>query len=283
MAYYSGQVASYQELLEALVAACVAEGWIWTDQILSKGISFYKLWHHVTDGLSVRAGTGQDGTSLINPSPVTVRLGRYGYQNLQQSFPMFYSLHIFDNEVYLYTRFNVDYFYYAAFGFLNSSIWAAACCNSGVPSHAHSGANITPTSGNSSNNGRTQASGAFWNTSFNLPNSTISLGDTWINANSILAAAPFISRQPSNWNADSVFIPISIFSAVASSKVSFINELEHSRYVRIDNFEPEQVIVLGAEKWKVYPFYRKHSGERDGGYATQHSGTFGWAIRYDGP
>ena len=71
--------------------------------------------------------------------------------------------------------------------------------------------------------------------------------------------------------------------ARASNKVSILAKIENARYLRIDNLQPEQILTFGAEKWMVFPFHKKNSSVRDGGTSIDHSGTFGWAIRYDGP
>ena len=60
-------------------------------------------------------------------------------------------------------------------------------------------------------------------------------------------------------------------------------DLAHCRFLRIDNYQPGDIIPLGPDRWKVAPWYRKNTAQRDGGSNIQHTGTFGWAIRYDGP
>ena len=67
------------------------------------------------------------------------------------------------------------------------------------------------------------------------------------------------------------------------NKVRLVLEVRNARYMRIGNNDPEQVITLGPDRWKVFPFLRKNASVPDGGSVIDHSGTFGWAIRYDGP
>lgn len=278
MAYYSGQINSYQELLSILVNTCVEKGWAFSNQILSKNSAFFKITHHEIDGLYIQAGTDQNQSS----SPIKVRLGRYGYQNIQQSFPMSYSLHIFENEVYLYTRFNGDFFYYVAFGYSNLSSWATACCGTDIPDHPGNGATISET-GSWADHGRTQICGAFYDNNQAYRNSTISFDGNWISAGATSAISPLLARQPNIWNNESILIPIKIFESVTSGKVRYITELINARYLRIDNYEPEQIVSIGNDKWKIYPFYRKNTSERNYANQASHSATFGWAIRYDGP
>lgn len=99
-------------------------------------------------------------------------------------------------------------------------------------------------------------------------------------------AAPHLSRSPSAWNQESPLLPIQCTLVRASSKVSLVADIRNARYLRVDNHSPEQIIELGPDRWKIYPFYRKNTSARDGSVApvgTDHTGTFGWAIRYDGP
>ena len=57
---------------------------------------------------------------------------------------------------------------------------------------------------------------------------------------------------------------------------------ENARYVCINNFEPEQIIQLGNEKWMIFPFYKKNPVKIES-MGEDHTANFGWAIRYDGP
>lgn len=112
----------------------------------------------------------------------------------------------------------------------------------------------------------------------------------WVNKlNAVQPAAPHIGRLPSPWNQEGVLLPIQVYCWRSSSKCSLVLEVRHARYTRIDNYEPEQIISIGPERWKIYPFIRKYLPERDGPSGSRlqvtgsHTGTLGWAIRYDGP
>jgi len=60
-------------------------------------------------------------------------------------------------------------------------------------------------------------------------------------------------------------------------------DLQNARTLRVDNYDPGQIITLGDDQWRIYPFYRKNADQRDGTTSSggDHSGTMGWAIRYD--
>jgi len=112
----------------------------------------------------------------------------------------------------------------------------------------------------------------------------------WVNKlNAVQPAAPHIKRLPSLWNQEGILLPIQAYCWRSDAKCSLVLEMRHARYTRIDNYEPEQIISIGSDRWKIYPFIRKYLDERDGprnGNLLQvtgsHTGTMGWAIRYDG-
>jgi len=56
--------------------------------------------------------------------------------------------------------------------------------------------------------------------------------------------------------------------------------MAHIRYVVIANLQPEDIITLGSDRWRVYPFFRKGAAFAPAG---QDTGYLGMAIRYDGP
>lgn len=101
--------------------------------------------------------------------------------------------------------------------------------------------------------------------------------------------APLIARQPNAWNGETVFLPIQCYTPVASSKKELDIQVKHARYVRLNNIDPRAVLTIAGQKWKLYPWYKLNrtapNGSSDGAStnAVDHTGTFGWAIKYDGP
>ena len=303
MAYYSGQVSSYQELLDVLVASCVIEGWTWADGILSKGTAFLKLSNQAGNypGVVAQGGTGKAGSSLVNPSAAMPRLGRPAYlgqgNNSNVTWPAEYYIHIYENpdEVYLVLHHSVDAFWKLGFGLSNlngSGCWVTGTAGSQGPTQS-SGAqgSFSPVINGSGNNVLSTGIPFWQSNSVNnmYVENILFRNGSWlysgITFHAVLATAPFFSRLPNAWNQEAIFIPIKAFESVASNKLSMRLELAHCRYVRIDNYEPNQVVILGDEKWKIYPGVRKNiSSRNDGNTSTgyDHSGTFGIAIRYDG-
>lgn len=300
MAYYSGQVASYQELLDVLVAACITEGWTWADGILRKNGCYIKL-EVITSGTAtgIRAtgGTGISGSSLLNPAPTRPRMGNPGIVNLIQ-FPVVYHIFIFDDEVYFKIKF-ANTFYYLAFGKVNPALlengtWiSATACGAGNRTDTNGSIRIGSSGGGAGGAYNASAAAPFWNNnnySDDWSNSVLFHdldGVKWSSGNknavSALFISPLLDRIPSLWTGEAIFLPINIYLDRPANKKSLVCQFQHSRTLRIDNYEPEQIVNLGNEKWMIFPFYKKDSVNRGGGFDIDHTGTFGWAIRYDGP
>ena len=231
------------------------------------------------------------------------------------------------DEVFLVVRYNVDFYTWAAFGqsqvqnLNGSGMWVTA--QNGLQQNRYESVNLligwynlTPTEGGTQYQSSFfyyEASGApFWNTGWTTyysgPSHHQVVQDT-IHANlmaypqgwmgyyppnqpgsqiiGVRPAAPHIARLPSAWSQEAVLVPIQVYAWVAESKCSLVLEVANARYTRIDNYEPGQVIQIGPDRWKIYPFVRKNMLFRDAGSGVnettgQHSGTLGWAIRYDG-
>ena len=302
MAFYSGLANSLQDLMDALVGHCTAEGWSWSDSILSKENTYVSLSVENVGAFGTQnvirliAGKGVLGSTLQNKSPLGVAIGtaitnsNYG----MTQFPVEYNLHInSNNEVFLICKYSIDFFHWLAWGdnFIGGTF--------GVPqtgrfTYNHDRWPMVAIEINRGGSGNQDAPccAFFWNTDYpnyaTPKNYTGSVwdGTNWItSSNAIQSLEPLVARQSSNFFSESVLLPINIGRQVASNKTQILAMVQNARYVRVDNYEPEQIITLGSDKWKIYPFYRKNIQERDGGWfgGADHTGTFGWAIKYDGP
>ncbi|WP_313043279.1 hypothetical protein [Acinetobacter sp.] len=310
MAYYNGQATSYTELLNVLVAACVAEGWTWADGILNKGTAYVAASYNPTasvtngSGLQFQGGTGKSSGALVNPSPSKIRIGPLNAGSFvpAPSFPLDYHIFIFDNpdEVYLVIKYEIDRFFFAGFGLSTipgNGLWLSGSTGlrySTNTSNATGHFSIQAEAGGDSQSSvYARATGFFWQSFASGDLGSVcqiiftevdAIGWTGLNltpANQKLA--PLIAISPSSWTNETILLPIEPVLSRASSKVSILTKIENARYLRIDNLEPEQILTFGAEKWMVFPFHKKDISVRDGGSSIGHSGTFGWAIRYDGP
>lgn len=314
MAYYAGQCHSFQNLADILVEKCQAHGWVWQDEVLSKGDLFVKItvrneaantYHNVLQqGITLTGGTGRLGSNLINASS-SVRLGRTAHNSripVLQYFPAYYHLFIFSDEVYLVMKFRVDEFYYLAFGksplTQANGLWLSANASYNRreinTSSVTEAVYIAPTYGGGSGTVTSSAFAPFWNRnnwSHNWSNATICHGmdgAMWSSGTSRAWCSfePLINRLPTAHFSDSPLLPYNIYLERPENKLSLICQFENARFLRIDHHEPEQILTLGHERWMVFPFYKKDIGLRDAldgsGRLSGHTGTFGWAIRYEG-
>lgn len=301
MAYYSGLCTNYQNLADILVEKCQAHGWAWADGILSKDDLFVKLTISQKDGYNaggiiVAGGTGKNGATLLNPSTHTPRLGNPSYAyNDEPYFPARYHCFVFDNEVYLLLAMD-DYYYYLAFGKSSlivsdtaNGLWLSATALAGSFGHTNN-INIGVAGGGSGGWVSLIAPAPFWcrDESFEQQNNSIlchGLDNQLWSAGSVSAFCafePLIERMPTNHFSDSPLLPYNVYAYRPDSKFSLVAQFKNVRCLRVDNYENEQILTLGHERWIVFPFYKKNNLYRDGGTWTDHSGTFGWAIRYEG-
>lgn len=313
--YYSGVANSWADLRTAIFNACTANGWALTDDVLSKGAAYVRLITSTATsgapgpGVIAQGGTGYSGGTLVNASPIRPRMGRPNYGVAEPTMPVEYYIHLFTgpDEVYVIAKADVDFYYFLAFGVSTislpgSGLWISASASYQPGTSSSSGIYISPTIGGSANSG--SASGGFlWETSGSsnadylqdtirasidaidwLP--TIGTGSSLVSRfNGVRAAAPMVEYSPNAWNSASPLIRIRGLMVRASSKSSLVCDIQNARYLRVDNFAPGEIITLGSDQWRVYPFYRKDATDRDAGGNSirNHSGTMGWAIKYDGP
>ncbi|WP_236233748.1 hypothetical protein [Pseudomonas tohonis] len=292
MAYSSGSANDMGAVRTALTSACVAEGWSWNEstEMLSKGSAFVRL-QIVSGFLTLLGRTSATG----GDAPSVVRMGPMGTTAI--TWPVQYHFFIFEMEVYCVIRFNVDFFLWCAFG--KSTVEELPGTGMWVAASVHAMNNTYPDM--LPNAGPTQSyvygcTGIFWRTvggggsdSESWVHSDID-GQGWLSGLSetssnigVRSSAPLLSILPSSWNSEAVLLPIRVFKSRLEGKVSLTVDLLNARYTRIDNYAPGEVIQIGDERWMVLPFLRKNSAARDGGIAVNHTGTLGWAIRYEGP
>ena len=298
MAYYTGSINSYDELLTALVNACTAHGWVWANGILSKGRAFVKPSVAASNGIGLRieGGTGQSGASLLNPSPQAARLGQPSATFWPAvTWPAQYHLHLgaSPDEVYVVLNTNVTDYYWLAFGLstvpmAGTGLWMAA--SSPRLDGSAGGAMFSETTG-----GQSLYYGCpclFWsNAAYDANANPMAIqsaaNGVWplhtpVGINSL---SPLVQRYELAWNKSAVLLPAREYIAVAEYKRQLLIDAAHARLVRLGSLEPGQVLQLGSDRWRVYPFLRKNTASPNSvaSNTMAHSGTFGWALRYDGP
>lgn len=293
MAYYTGSAVSFADLQAAVATACQAHGWLWQDGILSKGRAFVKLSVATTTGatgLLIEGGTGRSGLNLLNPSGAKPRLGRPGTSSFFSdiSWPAQYHIHVGESpdEVYVVLNTGISDFYWLAWGLSavplpGTGLWLAG--SAAVANVGTYGLSMSHDYGNSNENYLAPA--LFWatqrNSSANNRSCLVQVnasGDWAVYTGAGVATlAPLLNRQPNTWNSEAVLLPAREWEVVAQNKLRLLVDCAHARILRIHNFVPGDVILLGEDRWRVYPFFRKDASTPNGG--NNHTGTFGWALR----
>lgn len=314
MAFYTGVANDLGAILVALRDALSENGWSQSGDVFSRGGCHVELcladvgsFTSIQNVLRCVAGNGVSGSVLQDRAPAGHAIGTtvadtsYGI-----AWPAEYFIHVHQSpdEVFLLVNYDVDCWQWIAFGKSGTASlpgtgnWAGG--SFGVPSegrYTYSHVRwpfvaITAAAGGGGNQDA-PSTALFWNTDGSVnpispKNATSTLhhglgGTTWSMVTPAMrTAAPAIARSPSAWNQEAILIPIQPIFVLPESKVAIVGELKHARYLRIDNYNPGELITLGADRWRVYPWYRKNSSVRNGGIDIDHTGTFGWAIRYDG-
>lgn len=313
MPYYNGSANDFTAVRAALFSACTANGWTLNVDILSKGAAFVQATVNAASttakgiGVIIQGGTGASAGALVNPSPNTPRLGPPQKLGVQPTFPVEYYIHVYTNpdEVYLVVKFNSTYHYWLAFGVSNvpgipgTGLWLSGGSQGGEGPASGEGI-IFSTSGGG--NGQYSSGAIFWDSAQSVATpsqnqDTIHLnmdGTVWAGNpastslsiqrafDGLQAATVLLGNQPNTWNSEAVLVRIKGYYWYASTKAAIVCDLLNARYIRVDNYTSGDIIQLGSDKWKVYPFYRKNTASRNGASSVDHTGTFGWAIRYDG-
>ena len=110
---------------------------------------------------------------------------------------------------------------------------------------------------------------------------SVALEGTNSNITGIGYQTELLATQPNAFNNEGVLLPIKVIKKRPESKFSQVLQVQNARHIRVDNYAPGEIIQLGTDYWMIFPWYCKNTAERNGGKALGHSGTFGWAIKYE--
>lgn len=281
-------------------------------RVLSKNGTFFRLGYTATNVTIL----GGENNLVANPAPNVVSVGRLwartGQTTREITYPCNYEVFGFAQELYMVINYDVDSYQWMAFGkttvpgIPGQGGWCGATMGAYTGPTTET-ATVAPIrmdlmGGGLSNTGGPKqiAPALFWyrNTSTNLFNPECR--NVWVNSNldshgwkwgatadyepiGARAIGRMLSMLPNGWNSETVLLPIRGFKERESYKASLVADLQHARYTRVDNHAPGAIITIGSDKWKLFPFYRKDLTARDAGTNINHTGTLGWAIRYEGP
>ena len=307
MAYITGTAATFADLQTALQNACTANGWTLSSGILSKNGCFFKL-SNASNYLRIDGGTGRSGSTLTGSPAYGQMIGSItGYV---VNFPINYEIHLFANpdEVYCIVNYNSDFYQQISFGKSDvpgiggTGAWFTGSYRSDV-SLTEASSRLVYMEPSTSNCGtspnESMACGLFFCQveSGGCFGSYVHCGlDSvgWKQEGSSTAgsglygisyAAGLLTAMPNLSNNANVLVPIKAIQYRNDNGRTVVANFRNARYLRIDNVVPGEIITFGAEKWKCYPMYRKDATVRDGVLwypGAQHSGTWGYAIKYTG-
>jgi hypothetical protein len=313
MAYVTGTATSLANLQSALFAGCTANGWTQDGNVLYKG-SCQVIIDISGNLLRIEGGTGRTTGAITGGAGYKPAIGAPANASnavFNFSFPVTYELYVFANpdEVFLIVNTSVVQYQVMAFGMSDvvglpgngTWFWATipptiAAVTTPVSCYASYGAIGTISNSQaypilldqlnaSAKHGSIHHNydGVGWSQAGS------GLGSTWGTTGSISwlrFADPLLGRQPSALNEGAVLVPMDVWAGRPTNNISLALRLRNCRALRIDNHDPGQIITYGPDKWKVYPWFRKNSAVRDGVLGTpgsDHTGTMGWAVKYEGP
>jgi hypothetical protein len=310
MAYVSGTANDLAALRTAIINACTANGWTLNGSVLSKGALYLSI---AVNGnyLDIQGGTGIDGNNaLTGAAPAASRIGSVGGSTQWMAaltWPVAYEVFIgaAPDEVYVVVNYSATRYQWLAWGKSTVSLpgtgmWVSGSYEGGRTTFQR-GFGITCQAFDNAGDpfgyrGSYYPCPALFHANYNFSgpqgeyvNTGLGGPNGWNDDTSdVISAAkyraPLDKILPSAWNSETVLLPIQPYSgAYGSSKVAMVADLQHARACRIDNLAPGEVITLGSDRWKAYPWYLKDTTVPAGGSSIYSTGCLGWAIRYDGP
>lgn len=301
MAFVTGNANTMADLLLAIQNACTANGWTLSGNVLHKGTCYMEVIISGIGLLQVEGGTGIDGSNNLtgrsnaSPSAIGVAFSLTSPSvTISFTFPLTYFIHIntAPDEVYIIANYATSYYQTLAFGQSQmpglgaSGNWYAGCsaryATQSMGGYSLSGGYHYSSSGTSelfcaqySDDQGVDYSldgTESWHTDANNTSSNMTNQD-W---------SDLFRRQPNAWNGESILIPIRVYAPRTSGYFSPVLECAHARHLSIQNVTDQQVITIGADKWKVYPWWHRGPNFTSGQSATS-SYYCGHAFRYDGP
>lgn len=314
----TGTATSIAALRAALFAGCTANGWSADGNILYKGTCQLEI-DVSGNHIRIRGGTGRGAGVLTGAAGFWAYLGTANQANaatvLNIGPTTNYELYIFSDpdEVYLICTGDSVRYQYLAFGqsdvpgLPGNGTWFQATMNSYAALTLNSVTPLSIVAGYSSlgNNGDSNCWPMFMepisnNNSMNCAIHHDYDGVGWTNGRGsgnrsqwgtagqiawLKFQDPLLERQPSAINEGAVLLPMDVYAGRPTSNISLCLRPRNVRALRIDNYDPGQIITHGPDSWKVYPWVRKDTVNRINttGLDVGHTGTLGWAVRYEGP
>jgi len=310
MGYIADTATTMDEIKTAIEAESVANGWTLEDGILFKSGCYFQLAsrNSASSYLAVYGGTGKSGSTLLDQAPQGAAIVSNSGGTF--TFPINYEIHSFDDtdEIYCIINYDTSFCQILAFGhsdldniggtgaWITGTIPANKAVSSqfsgfvlfSVTQHSLGTNSYLNNVGTPLFTGRDPSfnQSSFIHSGLDSTGWSQESGSGVGNLLGISYCASLLTSLPNLSNQSSPLLPIKAIKRRNSSGLTVIANLSHARYIRNDNVDLFEVITIGSEKWKCYPLFRKDSSLRNGTSTTPgvtHSGTFGYAIRYQGP
>lgn len=319
MAYYTGNAANLAAVLTALTSCCETEGWTYSGGILYKADPGIYVRLDATTVIGT-AGPAPFRLWARNVSEAEAPgyVSMQGICNEAITYPVTYHCFVFTNEVYFIINWS-DKYQWCAFGqsqqpgLGGSGNWVAASVGSATyrtdygswkyplttnimcsaPSCIEYADRNSPTfmwypAGTIGVTASSSSGYSVHRCNFFM-DVGLDSGDAnhpWMPSLSTLCPGKkyiedLILTQPNAFNNEGVLLPIKVIKTRASSKYSQVLQLENARNIRINNYTPQEIIALGTDQWMIFPWYKKNASVPDGGENITHTGTMGWAIKYE--
>lgn len=93
-------------------------------------------------------------------------------------------------------------------------------------------------------------------------------------------------KNPNVFNGQTILTPFQLWLKASDGFMQCLGHVGHLRFVKLKNYNPGDLITLGSEKWKLYPWHIHDIGNPDGiRNASENlgsTGILGVAVKYDG-
>lgn len=311
MPYQTGTVNDFVELKTAIESFLVTQGFTQEGNILKKAGIYALLTATTTSIIKLEGGKSSTGGGALvdkHDGPVNAWINNAGamhgnYRTVVISWPVTYTFQYWPDpdEFWVFISYNNGFYQHMGFG----NIVKAAPFTGGAFYSSQAEAS-SPGAGGSMN---ISAAGAYleaipfqgrYNAGSGYPNEFSGSvlhaeidGLSWFGSFPIHNPSPGFmiegrwmyeerDRSENIWNNNATPVPIRLYGRVTNGNLQYLGYINNLRFSRIKNINPGQVISDGTDNWKFYPPFAKNAATPNPGSAL-HSGTYGLAVRYDGP
>lgn len=309
MAYQTGSVSDFPNLVATLKTFASNNGWSVSTDIVYKGNVFARVAaEHPSGGdacISVQGGTGQSGGALTGAHGRKNMMRTHtGLGDIVNSFPITYHLfsHTSPDQITLFVNYNSIWWQWLTFGEIEKyGSYTGGQFYASMQDYSVSiyDKDVKITAEEAGNYDAPAACALFWGGKEEWGSLTVNDGGymhleldgyTWwlssretgydgyrINTPSFMS--PLLERCNSTSTEMTALLPYYVWALRPSSKVSLLGSVKHFRLLRIDNYQAGDIITIGSDRYKVFPWLRKTIDT----IAIESSGVWGVAIEYDGP